>query len=157
MAWGLSLGVGAGLAIGTGWIIKDIATKSTEGWMRAIKTTADKLDRAVELDAFRDRVKELESSLAEHEEKIKAMEKVGKMKMEELAAPVADLNSRITELVGEKGAVSSAYGGYRIAVSDPATFPWLEVLVTLINASYDVWFSKEDEEFVIKCKPPSGS
>jgi len=156
LAWGLAAGAGVGLGIALGWGFKDLVARNAERWISGAKGVAEKVEEAAELQSLRERVKELEASLAEHKERIEELVRVRTALMEELKGPVEDLFSRLKEIVGEKGNVAKAYGGYHIVVLDPPTFPWFEVFILLTNLGFSVWLSKEEERYIIKASPEGG-
>jgi len=152
LAWGIAAGAGVGLGIALGWGFKDIVARNAERWVAGAKGVAERVEEVAELQALRDRVKELEASLAEHKARIEELVRVRTAMLEELKGPVEDLHSKLQELVGEKGEVSPVYGGYHITVLEPLTFPWGEVMMLLTNLGFDTWISKADERYVVKCK-----
>lgn len=157
LAWGIAGGLGVGLGVAFGWGFKDAIAKNAESWIRSFRSTTEKVGGTTEERMLKDKLKELERIVAEQDEKIKSLTSVRMAMLEELTAPVPDLNARLEELVGSKGSIVEAYGGYKITVLEPTTFPWLEVLVTLVGRGLDVWLTKEKDWFVIKSKRASGS
>jgi len=157
LAWGLAVGIAAGLGIALGWGFKDVVAKNAEKWIGASKAAVEKIEGMAEVEALRARVEELESSLAEQKESFEKMERTKAAIIAELTKPVTDLPSRLTELVGEKGQVLPVYGGYQITVLDPLEFPWTEVIIVLINRGFDIWFSRDENYYIIKCKSSSES
>ncbi|MEM2904187.1 MAG: hypothetical protein QW587_00415 [Candidatus Bathyarchaeia archaeon] len=153
LAWGSAVGVSVGLGIALGWGFKDTIARNAERWIRATRTTAERVEEATELEALRERVRELEASLAEHKARLEAYEKLRKARVEELTAPVPDLDSRLVEIVGESGRVSSEYGGYEIEVLDTVAFPWSDVATILYSQGFDVWLSKKGDKPTLHGKP----
>jgi hypothetical protein len=152
LAWGLAIGAAVGLGIALGWGLKDTVAKNAEGWLKAARSSLESVEEATVIESLKGRVKELEASLNAYKEKLEAMEKARKARMEELMAPIPDLDSRLVEMVGEAGRVSAVYGGYEIEVFDPVTFPWFVALI-LFNNGFDVWLSKRGDKPIIHCKP----
>ncbi len=152
LGWGVAVGAGVGLGIALGWGLKDLVARNAERWIGGARGVVERVEEAAELQLLRDRMKELEASIAEHKARIEELVRVRTALMEELTGPVEDLPSKLEEIVGEKGKVSSVYGGYHITVLEPLTFPWGEVMMLLTNLGFDTWISKTDERYVIKCK-----
>ncbi len=152
LAWGAAAGTGVGLGIALGWGLKDLVARNAERWISGARGIAERVGEASEIQLLRERVKELEASIAEHRARMEELVRVRTALMEELTGPVEDVSSKLREIVGEKGKVSSVYGGYHIAVLEPLTFPWGEVMILLTNLGFETWLSKMDERYVIKCK-----
>jgi hypothetical protein len=157
LAWGIAGGIGVGLGVALGWGFKDTIAKNAEKWIGVARVSAEKVEETAEVLQLQERVKELEATLAEHRQRIESLTTIRIAKIEELMSPEADLHTRLRELIDAKGQISDVLGGYKILVSEPMTFPWREVLITLMGKGYDVWLSKEDEKFFIKSKEPSAS
>jgi len=157
LAWGLAGGLGVGLGVAFGWGFKDVVAKNAEKWLKTFRSTAEVTDKTVELQTLKDKIKDLEATVVEKDEKIKNLTSIRMEVLEELTAPVEDLHARLEELIGSKGKVLDIYGGYKITVLEPSTFPWFEALVTLVSRGLDVWLTKEEDKFVIKSKEPLSS
>lgn len=157
LAWGIAGGIGVGLGVALGWGFKDTIAKNAEKWIGVARVSAEKVEETAEVLQLQERVKGLEATLAEHKQRIESLTTIRIAKIEELLTPVADLHTRLKELIDAKGQLSDVFGGYKILVSEPVTFPWCEVLITLVGKGYDVWLSREDEKFFIKSKEPSAS
>jgi len=65
----------------------------------------------------------------------------------------ADLETRIEELVKDRGKVALSCGGFEITIKEPQKFPWHEVFETLLNASFDVWVIGKEGKTTICSKP----
>ncbi|MBS7620039.1 hypothetical protein KEJ21_05275 [Candidatus Bathyarchaeota archaeon] len=157
LAWGVAAGLGVGLGVAFGWGFKDAVAKNADKWIKTFRTAAEVTDKTVELQALKDKIRDLEAIVAEKNEKIETLSSVRMELLEELTAPVENLHARLEELIGSKGKVLDVYGGHKITVLEPSAFPWFEVLVTLVSRGLDVWLTKEEDKFVIKSKEPSAS
>ncbi len=152
LALGVAIGIAVGFGIAFGWGLKDTIAKNADKWFTSLRTTANGVEKGMEVIALQEKIKELEEDLRVHKLKLESFEAVKKHKINALNMPIQDLPSWLTEIVGDRGHMVAAYGGYTIEVVDEIRFPWYEVLITLIANGQEVWLSKRGDKLVIKTK-----
>lgn len=59
-----------------------------------------------------------------------------------LGNKVAGLVVGLEADVGASARVEDFYGGVRVVILDPATFPWRKVLEKLVERQHEVWIRK---------------
>ena len=150
LALGLAIGIAVGLGIAFGWGLKDIVAKNAAKWFTGLRTTANEVEKSMEVRSLQEKIKELEEDLRVHKLKLDSFEAIKKHKLDALNMPIQDLTSWLTETVGDKGQIVTAYGGYTIEVVDEISFPWYEVLISLMANGQEVWLSKREGKFIIK-------
>lgn len=78
---------------------------------------------------------------------------MSKRKKEVSSQSFPDLMATLIRKVGGTGKVNECYGGVCIEVTDPATFPWGNILQELLNVKEEVWLRKTNGKMEIVSKP----
>ncbi|KYH36187.1 MAG: hypothetical protein AYL29_015330 [Candidatus Bathyarchaeota archaeon B24] len=153
LAWGLAAGLALviGLAFGLG--LKDAVAKNAENILRSLEVTVSKVGERVTMEQLESEIKRLRSELESYKAEKEREEKEREARLEALSKPVENLDEFLEKLIGSTGRVRPAYGGYEIEILNPVEFPWCDVLLTLQNLDFDIWFSKKDDVYKITCKP----
>ena len=60
-------------------------------------------------------------------------------------------------IVLKSGEVSSVYGGFKIRVMNPPSFPWYQVNDQLIETGQEVWIKKTGGQLYVNFKPETMS
>jgi hypothetical protein len=152
MAWGLAAGMALAMGLALGLGFKDMIAKNAESFLKSIGLMTSRLDQEVRIKELEGEIKRLESELdVLRQEKRKEIEEK-RVRLEALSKPVENVEDFLNKVVGSTGKIAKVYGGYEITISDPITFPWRDVIMTMYNMGYDVWISKKDDAYCIVCK-----
>ncbi|RJS74755.1 hypothetical protein CW710_00880 [Candidatus Bathyarchaeota archaeon] len=153
MAWGLAAGIALviGLAFGLG--LKDAVAKNAENILKSLEATVSRVGEKVTMEQLESEVKRLRSEVEAYKAEKEKEEEEKKARLEALSKPIENLDEFLEKLIGSTGRVRPSYGGYEIEILDPVEFPWCDVLLTMQNLDFDIWFSKKDDVYKITCKP----
>lgn len=83
LAWGAAAGAGVGLGIALGWGLKDLVARNAERWIGGAREAAERVREGAELQLLRERVKELEASIAEQKARIEDLVRAARRSLQD--------------------------------------------------------------------------